>query len=228
MCDPFFFFFSIWFIYFYVIKINSLEKSHVSQIFRKWFIYLFVCLVGWLFVVQKKKKKVSHSFLYSTCGFIYLFIFFLLLLLLILKCSFINCKVFFMQFISTHAALFLTSICHTLIYAHFSPDFFPPYDLFIFYVKYLYTIHSHFFSAILLSVLQYLHNSCLSTWCSFDTLSIYRVNLVFHVNLLCIFFFYYYYVIHSFSCVNIHVFYFHTMGRVDQDFSEFVCKCFPD
>lgn len=107
------------------------------------FIYLFGWLVGCL--LYKKKKKVSHSFLYSTCGFIYLFIFFLLLLLLILKCSFINCKVFFMQFISTHAALFLTSICHTLIYAHFSPDFFPPYDLFIFYVKYLYTIHWHFF-----------------------------------------------------------------------------------
>lgn len=150
-------------------------------------VYLFICLVGWLVVCCTKKKK-SFTLISIQHLWFYLFIFFLLLLLLILKCSFINCKVFFMQFISTHAALFLTSICHTLIYAHFSPDFFPPYDLFIFYVKYLYTIHSHFFSAILLSVLQYLHNSCLSTWCSFDTLSIYRVNLVFHVNLLCIFF----------------------------------------
>lgn len=152
VCDPFFFFFSIWFIYFYVIKINSLEKSRFTDFSQV--VYLFICLFGWLVVCCTKKKKVSHSFLYSTCGFIYLFIFFLLLLLLILKCSFINCKVFFMQFISTHAALFLTSICHTLIYAHFSPDFFPPYDLFIFYVKYLYTIHWHFFFS------QFFHLCC--------------------------------------------------------------------
>lgn len=124
---------------------------------------LFIYLFGWLVGCLLYKKKKSFTLISIQHLWFYLFIFFLLLLLLILKCSFINCKVFFMQFISTHAALFLTSICHTLIYAHFSPDFFPPYDLFIFYVKYLYTIHSHFFSAILLSVLQYLHNSCLST-----------------------------------------------------------------